>query len=1301
MSSRVVEIIIRANDQASPAAAQIASKFLAVEQTIQRVANRMKSFASARYQATISLIDRVTQPGSKINSVLKSMAGRAYQIAVRLTDSASGKLQALNAKIATLASRTVTITAKLKDNVSGKLKNLTDGVAQGAGVFMPIAGAAGLGFGVANAIQASMDFEKSMSKVQAVRQLDKDSDDMKALTQQAKDLGASTAWTRSQVAEAQYYEALAGWETPQILSATPHMLNLASAGNIDLSSASDMVTDAMTAFGLKATDTFTNASGKAINAVEYFSDMAAKLQASSNTDLLQAREAFKYGAPTIGAMFADVEGQEGVQMRMEAARQMMIMTGLMANAGIKGSMAGTGVNALFNRLAGENRNTHFAEELLGLEHAANGQMLMPLDFIKGFQKKAREGMSVDDFYKVAEELSGEKINADTRRKLDSVIKSGIENGGKLGSADIIKMSSMLAGLENAPKLMAMLFQDIDALEAKMTDVEGTAQNMANIQLDNLAGDFTMLASAWDAFRQDLFTGTAGDGLRSFVQTLTEVISNAQKLFSDGIQIGDFGNMIFDVVDRLRSKFMELDGVGSILAGGVLMGALVKIGSKIRSVIDGFQNLKINGASTSTSTRGISGAQSVGAMTVTANVVNVNGRVNGTAGGAGSRKVGNQAIIDRYNSTKAAIRGDVAPPSATTSRFAGARSAGVMGASVAAVFGVMDVMNVREHGKVRLQEADETVAYHENQLQTLRNSGASQAEIDAQIQAVNDAKSFKSRTEKLNRDEEFTAGAGATGSVVGTAIGAALGSAVGPVGTMIGGMIGGVIGDAIGQKLAEWKLKQDEESGKSGEGQPVKRDFFSDEPPASSDSVQQKPASVADFRKLDEEATATAEFENLRGLGGGARRRQQDAQEQATRRQTERFQKIDSKLGILSPFANSATLNAHQDFYRQQLEKPVVNPNAEAPTDTPATQFMNWLDGLLFSKAAAHELDETQLAQQSAMERGEVVQPEMPSLETPEMPESPFANLFDGFNLPEVDISGTFDSITTQISEFVAGLPELFSGAFDGLGEMISSGLEGASTAASGALETISTTFTTTKDAICTAWSEVPSFFGGLFDGLGGVASAAGSAILSGLTSVCGAVVSAWEGVASAVSGIISRISASVGSIQLPNFGGGVGKAEGGFVSAETHFYAGEHGPEVVIPLSTSKRSRALDLFEKTAAILGGDALSFGGDEIQPEPERDVLEDFSTVPEFAENPDNQGEMSPENLPSDTPIIQEKSRQLSNEIQVGGVNVTFNITGDNPDDILSTIREHLSEVTDQFAGKLSEQIAAIHANQPLEV
>ena len=150
---------------------------------------------------------------------------------------------------------------------------------------------------------------------------------------------------------------------------------------------------------------------------------------------------------------------------------------------------------------------------------------------------------------------------------------------------------------------------------------------------------------------------------------------------------------------------------------------------------------------------------------------------------------------------------------------------------------------------------------------------------------------------------------------------------------------------------------------------------------------------------------------------------------------------------------------------------------------------------------------------------------------------------------------------------------------------------------------------------------------------------------------------------------------------------GVGKADGGFVTAETHFFAGEHGPEVVIPLSSSRRARALDLFEKTAQILGGEPVTFGGDEIPEE-----------IPTLSENIPFVDGNSDVSQPSPVTNATPSSDNSNVVVQLGGV--TFNISGENPQDILSTIREHLAEVTDQIAGKLSEQIQTVHANQPLE-
>ena len=264
MADRTIQIIIDVNDRTGGKLNGLKESLLATDKAAQRLSNRFKSFATQKYMATIRLIDRVTEPSSKINALLKKLAGGAWRISLKVSDGALAGIRKIESALMKIAGKTYNIAVNVKDNFKGKFGNLMEGAAMGAGMFMPVAGMAGVGFGVANAIQASAGFEKQMSKVQAIRQLSKDSDEMQQLTQQAKDLGMQTEWTRQQVGEAQYYQALAGWDTKQILASTPHMLNLASAGGIDLGAASDMVTDAMTAFGLKASDTFKNARGQSI-----------------------------------------------------------------------------------------------------------------------------------------------------------------------------------------------------------------------------------------------------------------------------------------------------------------------------------------------------------------------------------------------------------------------------------------------------------------------------------------------------------------------------------------------------------------------------------------------------------------------------------------------------------------------------------------------------------------------------------------------------------------------------------------------------------------------------------------------------------------------------------------------------------------------------------------------------------------------------------------------------------------------------------------------------------------------------
>ncbi|MGK5435250.1 phage tail tape measure protein [Faecalibacterium prausnitzii] len=151
-------------------------------------------------------------------------------------------------------------------------------------------------------------------------------EELTALSDKAKEMGATTKFTAGESADALSYMALAGWDTQSMLDGISPVLNLAAAANMDLAQASDIVTDYLTAFGLKASDT------------THFVDVMAYAMANSNTDVIQLGEAYKACAATATSLGYSVEETTAVLATM-------------ANAGVKGGEAGTALNAIFTRLA--------------------------------------------------------------------------------------------------------------------------------------------------------------------------------------------------------------------------------------------------------------------------------------------------------------------------------------------------------------------------------------------------------------------------------------------------------------------------------------------------------------------------------------------------------------------------------------------------------------------------------------------------------------------------------------------------------------------------------------------------------------------------------------------------------------------------------------------------------------------------------------------------------------------------------------------------------------------------------------
>lgn len=205
-----------------------------------------------------------------------------------------------------------------------KLKTVGDNVTNVGKKFMPVTlGVVGLGTA---AVKTAADFDSAMSKVAAVSGAT--GSDLESLRDKAREMGEKTKFSASEAAEAMNYMAMAGWKTEDMLSGIEGVMNLAAASGEDLATTSDIVTDALTAFGLTAKD-----SG-------HFADILAAASSNANTNVSMMGETFKYCAPIAGALgFSAEDTAEAI--------------GLMANAGIKGSQAGTSLRTIMNNLSGD------------------------------------------------------------------------------------------------------------------------------------------------------------------------------------------------------------------------------------------------------------------------------------------------------------------------------------------------------------------------------------------------------------------------------------------------------------------------------------------------------------------------------------------------------------------------------------------------------------------------------------------------------------------------------------------------------------------------------------------------------------------------------------------------------------------------------------------------------------------------------------------------------------------------------------------------------------------------------------
>lgn len=299
-----------------------------------------------------------------------------------------------------------------------------------AGKKVSVASAAVTGLGVA-AVKTAADFDSAMANVAAISGAT--GDDLQALRDKAREMGEKTKFSASEAADAMSYMAMAGWKTGDMLSGIEGIMNLAAASGEDLATTSDIVTDALTAFGLTAEDS------------AHFADILAAASSNANTNVSMMGETFKYCAPVAGALGYSAE---------DVAEAI----GLMGNAGIKSTQAGTALRTMMTKLQGELKLSGEALGEVTIQTANADGSMRELSDILADCRTAFSKMSESEAAAAAETLVGKNA-----------------------------MSGFLALMNSAPG-------DIDKLRNAIENCDGSAEDMAAIMQDNLNGQLTILKS---------------------------------------------------------------------------------------------------------------------------------------------------------------------------------------------------------------------------------------------------------------------------------------------------------------------------------------------------------------------------------------------------------------------------------------------------------------------------------------------------------------------------------------------------------------------------------------------------------------------------------------------------------------------------------------------------------------------------------------------------------------------------------------------------------------------------------------
>ena len=486
-----IEISLEATDNTSKA----------IERLVRNLKGVSKAAGSAGQSSEKASrqVSKFDQQADKTQKTLQGWLRQKWQIALEAKDKISPILGTLKSGLSSLTRNAWSITVKAFDFVTAPVRgifNLLRNPLIQAGSIL------GVSIGLKDAIDTYKGFEAAMSQVRAISGAS--SGDMERLTAKAKEMGATTKFTAEEAASAFNYMAMAGWKTKDMMSGIDGILNLAAASGEDLGTTSDIVTDALTAFRMEAGD------------ATHFADVLAAASSNANTNVGMMGETFKY----VGAM----AGTLGYSIEDTA-----LAIGLMANAGIKSSQAGTELNAIFTRLS------------VNTDHARDAIKNLGINFFDS-------AGSARPFVDILDELRDATKNLNDEQKTE--------------------LANTIAGQRAQAGLLAMLNAsdaDYKKLADAVNNADGASKRMADTMLDNLQGSFILLQSAADGAKISLGERLAPH-IREISDWITEHMPQIQQAISKfmdwfDVKVSNFKNKIQEITNN--PEFQKADFFGKV------------------------------------------------------------------------------------------------------------------------------------------------------------------------------------------------------------------------------------------------------------------------------------------------------------------------------------------------------------------------------------------------------------------------------------------------------------------------------------------------------------------------------------------------------------------------------------------------------------------------------------------------------------------------------------------------------------------------------------------------------------------